>query len=103
MPWHTLQIDGVSRIRREVARFLVEPVRDDLPMGFRIKIEEDQDGDFFGYPEIAITDAEGNPDLTSGRGHSVEEALADTMKYLLETLKEKPTIEPRAIWWNPRF
>ncbi len=103
MPWHSLKITGVSRIRREVARFLVEPVRDDLPMGFRIKIEEDQDGHFFGYPEIAILDPAGTPDFTSGRGATIEEALSDTMEYLLKTLEDKPTISPDAIWWDPRF
>lgn len=103
MPWHKLQIEGVSRIKREVARFVVEPIRDDLPMAFRVKIVEEQDGLFYGYPEIAILDATGTPDFTSGRGATIEEALSDTVKYLLKTLEGKPQISPDAIWWNPRF
>lgn len=103
MPWHTLRIDGVSRIWREVARFVVEPIHDDLPMGFGIKILEDQEGRFVGCPEIAIRDAQGTPDGISGMGRSIEEALADTVKALLGTLNDKAKIEPDSIWWDPRF
>ena len=103
MPWRSLRIDGVSRIWREVACFTVEPIHDDLPMGFRIKILEDQQGHFVGRPEIAIRDAQGTPDWISGMGCGIEEALADTVKYFLQTLKDKPKIEPASIWWNPQF
>lgn len=103
MPWHTLEIEGITRIEREVARFTVEPICDDLPMRFRIKILEDQDGDFRGYPEIAIRRADGEPDVTSGRGHTVEEALAATIRSVLLTRIDKPTIDDDAIWWDPRF
>lgn len=103
MSWRTIQIEGVARIEREVARFTVETKRDDLPMAFRIKIIERADGDFIGYPEIAIKDAAGQPDWTSGRGASVEEALADTVRFLLETVQGKEPIAESAIWWDPRF
>ena len=103
MPWHTLKIEGISRIRREVARFLVEPIHDDLPMGFRIKILEDHEGHFMGCPEIALRDAQGTPDWVSGIGHSIEEALTDTVKALLGTLHDKPKVEADTIWWDQRF
>lgn len=103
MSWKTLQIEGIARIEREVARFTVAPKRDDLPMAFRIKIIERTDGDFIGYPEIALKDASGQPDWTSGRGSSVEEALADTVRFLLETAHGKEPIRESDIWWDPRF
>lgn len=103
MSWKTLAIEGIGRIEREVARFVVEPRRADLPMAFRIKIVERPDGGFIGYPEIALKDASGQPDWTSGRGTTVEEALADTVHYLLETVEGKEPIHESAIWWDPRF
>lgn len=103
MHWHQLKIEGIGRISREVARFTVEPIHEDLPMAFRVKILEDADGDFFGYPEIAIRRANGEPDWTSGRGRTIEEALAETVKSFFDTMQDKPKIEDDSIWWDPRF
>lgn len=104
MPWHKLKIEGLGRIEREAARFLVCPVRDDLPMGFRIKIVEDQNGLFTGYPEIAIRRPDdGEPDGTTGFGYTIEEALSATVKSFLDTLDGKPPITDDSIWWDPRF
>lgn len=101
MPWHTLRIDGVSRIEREVARFLIEPTNLALPMGVRIKIIEHQDGRFSGYPEVALCGPDGTPDTTCGWGSTIEETLADTVRALLDTTKGKP--EDASLWWDPRF
>ena len=76
MSWHTLQIEGIAEIEREVAVFFVGPKHDDLPMGFRIKVHERQDGAFFAYPEIAIKDKSGQPDWICGAGSTIEQALA---------------------------
>lgn len=101
MPWHTLRIDGISRIEREVARFLVEPTHPALPMGFRIKIVEHQDGRYSGHPEVALCTADGTPDMTCGWGSTIEETLSDTVKAVLDTAKDKP--EDASLWWDPRF
>lgn len=103
MSWKTLRIEGIARIEREVAKFLVDPVPPALPMGFRIKIVERQDGDFIGYSEIAVKDAKGQPDGTSGRGATIEEALADTVQAVLRTANDNPPVDDDSIWWDPSF
>lgn len=99
----TLQIDGIAEIQRLVAVFSVAPKRDDLPMQFRVKIMERQDGTFLAFPEIAIKDREGRPDWTSGAGMSIEQALASAVEALLGTIAGKEPIEDDSIWWDPRF
>lgn len=103
MPWRTLQIDGIAEIEREVAVFLVGPTRDDLPMKFRIKVRERQDGAFFAYPEIAIKDNTGQPDWICGAGSTIERALASAVDALLGTIAGKEPLTTDSIWWDPRF
>ena len=103
MSWHTLQIEGIAEIEREVAVFFVGPKHDDLPMGFRIKVHERQDGAFFAYPEIAIKDKSGQPDWICGAGSTIEQALASAVDALLGTIAGKEPITEESIWWDPRF
>lgn len=103
MSWKTLQIEGIARIEREVARFTVEPKHADLPMGFRIKIIEHANGGFSGVPEIAVKDAAGTPDWIVGMGNTVEEALADAVRYLLQSVRQREPLGDDSIWWDPRF
>ena len=72
-------------------------------MGFRIKIIERAEGEFIGCPEIAIKDAAGSPDWITGRGGSGEEALSDTVHYLLQSIAGKEPLGDASIWWDPRF
>lgn len=103
MSWHRLQIDGIATIERVVAVFEVGPQHDDLPMRFRVKVTEHQDGGFYAYPEIALKGPDGVPDYVAGAGNSIEEALASACRMLLATIPGKEPITEDSIDWNPRF
>lgn len=103
MSWHSLKIDGVAEIERSVGVFVVGPKRDDLPMRFRIKVLERQDGTFLAHPEIAIKDKEGQPDWVSGAGRTMEQALSSAFEMLLGSIAGKEPLTDASIWWDPRF
>lgn len=101
--WRDLQIEGAADLEREVAVFSVGTKRDDLPMRFRVKIWERQDGTFHAHPEIAIKDKHGQPDWIAGAGKTIEQALSSAVEALLSTIPGKEPIEDDSIWWDPRF
>lgn len=103
MDWRSIQIEGIAEIEREVAVFYVAPRNPDLPMMFRVQIVETQNRGFIGHPEIALKDAAGNPDWTSGRGDTIETALADTVAAFLQTVAGKEPITDESIAWTERF
>jgi hypothetical protein len=103
MTWHALHIDGVAELAREVAVFRVSPRRDDLPMVFRVKIVERQDGAFEGHPEIALKGADGEADWIAGSGATIEAALADTVAALLRTIEGKTPISDDSVEWSKDF
>lgn len=103
MSWQQLQIDGIATIERVVAVFEVGPKHDDLPMRFRVKVVERQDGGFLAYPEIALKGPDGQPDYIAGAGDSIEGALASACRALLSTIPGKEPITDDSIEWDPRF
>lgn len=98
-----MNIEGVAEMEREAAVFLVGAKRDDLPMRFRVKILERQDGTFLAQPEIAIKDKGGHPDWVSGAGKTMEQALASAIEMLLGSIAGKEPLTDESIWWDPRF
>lgn len=103
MSLRDLRLEGVAEIEREVAVYRIAPKRDDLPMVFRVKVVERPDGSFVAYPEIALKGADGQPDWTSGMGPTVEQALADCVTALFETIRGKEPLTDDSIEWSARF
>lgn len=84
------KIEGIARIDRISAVFEVWPEGNAVPFAkFKVKVIERAGGDFLGVPNVAVRNpATGHPEYTSGLGKTVEEALADAIKYFLKEIKQ---------------
>jgi Zn-finger domain-containing protein len=89
MVWKNLKIQNVSGIDKKVAEFTVWMVGV-LPFAkMRIKIMEDQEGNFTGYTDIQlIRKIDGYGEAASGFGKTVDEALEETIKSFNEMIDE---------------
>lgn len=55
---------------------------------FKVKVRERSTGGYFGSLNVAIrSQIDNEPDWTSGFGHSIAEALEDTIIYFFKTLE----------------
>lgn len=97
--WRDIEIEGVIRIDRVVDVFEIH-VNFDFPIsGLKIKVMETPHGEFFGFPNAAAKDSDGDPDWVSGLGHSAAEALENTLKDFLQTLIDNKTTEWEDLEW----
>lgn len=84
--WKTINLYGAVRISKVVGEFQIYETRK-VPYGkFRIKVLEECQGCFSAFPNAAYKNNEGQPEWTSGRGCTIEEALEDAIKYFMESL-----------------
>lgn len=89
--WKSLKLGGISKIERVVAIF--EITSEKFPgQCAKFKILEESSGLYIGVPDIAVKDGLGSPDWTSGFGHSIEEALEDTLQSLLYTIEKQQAL-----------
>ncbi|MFD0959143.1 hypothetical protein [Paenibacillus chungangensis] len=91
---------SISKIEKVVAEFNVWP-REQIPFAkFKVKILETESGEFIGLPNIAVKDEDGCPDWISGVGKSIDEALADAIKYLYGTLQGRAELTEQDFEWS---
>jgi len=98
--WKNIRIDSISKIEKVVAEFNVWSI-EKIPYGkFRVKIIENTKGGYIGIPNIAVkNEVDGSPEWISGLGISIEEALADTIKYFMETISTRTNLEEDDFEW----
>lgn len=89
--WQDLKIEGIAYIRKCVAEFDVGELKKTPWAKFKVKIKEDQDGKLTGYTNLEVKDEFGDFCGAVGFGDTIEEALEDTILYLLKVLNEKET------------
>jgi hypothetical protein len=87
--WNELKIEGIADIRKVVAEFDVGELIKTPWAKFKVKIKEDHNGKFTGYTNLKIKNEAGHFFSAVGFGDTVEEALKDTILYLLTVLNEK--------------
>lgn len=86
--WHELKIENVGAIEKTVAEFTIWMVAI-LPYAkMKVKIYEDQSGNYTGMTDLRIKRKfDGSPESAIGHGDSIEAALEDTIRYFNKMLK----------------
>lgn len=89
MIWNELRLEDIECIEKCVAEFQIWSNRV-LPYGkMKVKIYENQDGNYSGYTDIRIIRKfDNSPDGAVGHGDSIESALSDTVNYFMQMVKE---------------
>ena len=87
--WKKLKIDGVNEITKLVAEFEVW-IHALLPYGkMKIKIYENTNGTFAGRTDVRLKRKfDGTPESAVGYGHTMEEALSETIRWFKEMVAE---------------
>jgi len=84
-----LRINGVAKIQKCVAEFVIWELNISPYAKFKIKIYEDQDNQFTGYTNIQVKDSIGDFYCAVGYGKTIEDALDDTIKYFFKLTAAK--------------
>ncbi|MFZ3589954.1 hypothetical protein ACOI1C_11895 [Bacillus sp. DJP31] len=102
--WKDINIQGIARIEKVVGEFIVWEL-DKTPYGkFKVKIIENLQGTFTGYPNIELKNKEdGSPEWVSGMGQTIDEALEDTLKCFLEMINEREELTEDNFEWSDRY
>ena len=87
--WKELKIAGISNIEKVVAEFNIWSL-EKIPYGkFKVKVIENKKGGFIGIPNVRIKNSsDGSIDGISGLGTSIDEALEDTLIYLMDLVND---------------
>lgn len=86
--WKNIKIDGVNEIEKVVAEFNIHAMQKLPFFKFKVKVRESSTGGYCGSPNVAVrSQIDNEPDWTSGFGHSIAEALEDTIVYFFKTLE----------------
>jgi hypothetical protein len=99
--WKEIKVEGIGSIEKVVAEFHIWST-EKIPYGkFKVKIFESQNGSFTGSPNIAVKSLEDDsPDWIGGMGTSIEEALEDTLKCFMDTLKGREDLTEEDFEWS---
>lgn len=85
--WKRIQVLGVAKIEKCVAEFVIHEL-EITPWGkYKIKIYEDQLGNFTGYTNLMIVTTYGT-DCGVGHGDTVKRALEDTIHNFMEIIAD---------------
>ena len=87
--WKDIKVSGVARIEKFVAEFVIWELNISPYAKFRIKIYENDKGDFTGRSNLQIKDSSENLNSAVGYGKSPEEALQDTLNNFFELTSVK--------------
>lgn len=99
--WRQIKVEGINSIEKKVAEYHIWSI-EKIPYGkFKVKILEHQDGEFFGFPNLAVRSIEdGSPDWIGGMGNTIDEALKDTLKYFMKTLEGRENLTEKDFEWS---
>jgi len=87
--WKDIKIKGVTEINKLIGEFEVWALNKIPYEKFKIRIWENSRGEYIGVPNIRINNhLDGSIDGTTGLGNSPEEALEDTLKYLMDLIED---------------
>ena len=101
--WRTLKFQGCDCVSRIAAVFEIgPPLPEQFPFAsFTVKVLEHASGTFTARPNVAVRKPNGYPDVYRGRGHSPDEALADSLDYLWWSAKEyDASLSHDFIWFD---
>jgi hypothetical protein len=84
--WACIELEGVAKIEKCVAEFNIWELNLTPWAKFKVKIFEDNNGNFAGYTNLLLK-SESGPECGVGHGNTIEEALKHTVKYFLSMLK----------------
>lgn len=104
MEWKNIVIKGISRIDKCVAEFDVWAIPYVPYAKFKVKVFEDCNGKFTGYTDLRLKNTiDGSPEGGIGYGHTIDEALEDTLKYFMDLFKhyERELLEEDFEYSNP--
>ncbi|MGG4440860.1 hypothetical protein [Brevibacillus fortis] len=98
--WKNIKINGVIDIDKCVAEFRINETRSGrTPSGrFKVKIFEEQDGDFYGITNIGVKRLDNEP-LGLGTGKSIEEALKNTVDNFVQEMNFKGQLTDDDFEW----
>ncbi|WP_152049221.1 hypothetical protein [Tautonia marina] len=98
--WRQLRVEGLGPVSRVTAVFQVGPPLAALPFAsLKVKVVERADGSFLGVPNVAVLSPDGSPDWVSGLGGTVEEALADTLRFFVSSLGGRSGLGEESFAW----
>jgi hypothetical protein len=98
--WRKIQSEGLGPVSRIAAVFQVGPPLATLPFAkFKVKIIENESGRFLGVANVAIKASDGSPNWIAGLGGTIEEALADTLRYFKDSLEGRSGLSNDAFEW----
>ena len=88
MNWKNISIAEIQGIEKVVAEFYVKCVTYIPNCQFRVKITEDIYGKYSGRVNLAIKNSrDGSPEWVGGTGDSIDEALENSIKEFLNSIK----------------
>lgn len=86
--WKKIKIEGIAKIERLVDEFEVWEF-DKIPYGkFKVKVFETIDGKYTGRTNLMVMDKTNNFCAGIGKGSTVQDALADTIRYFYTLVDE---------------
>jgi hypothetical protein len=97
--WKKIRVKGVSKIEKVIAIFEIWAIEKVPYAKFKIKIIENNSGEYVGVPNIAVKNADGSPDWIGGFGSNSTEALEDTLKYFMESLNDRDDLTEDDFEW----
>ena len=98
--WRQHCVEGLGPISRVAAVFQVGPPLAALPFAsLKVKVVERADCSFLGVPNVAVMASDGSPDWVSGMGSTVEEALADALRYFVSSLGGRSGLGEESFAW----
>lgn len=101
--WRELRFKEFGPVSRIAAVYQIGPPLAALPFAsFKVKVVERSDGSFLGVPNVAVRSQNGSPDWISGLGQTVDEALADTLRFFTKSLDGRTDWgEDSFVWAEP--
>jgi hypothetical protein len=102
--WRGTRVEGLFVCERVVAVLHVSDSLTRLPFArFKVKVLERPDGTFFACPNVAIRGVTGDAEWIGGLGDSIDEAVADCLRYFYGTWAERSElVESDFVWSDPQ-
>ncbi|MCG8459695.1 MAG: hypothetical protein MI919_25725 [Holophagales bacterium] len=98
--WQNISVDGFGPISKVVAVYHIGPPLSALPFAsFKVKVIQRRADDFLAVPNVALRDADGNPDWLAGLGSSSDAALADLLRELADAVEGSPGLDESSFEW----
>lgn len=88
MSWNEIKIQDIQGIEKVVAEFYVRCSAYMPNCQFRVKITQDNYGNYSGRVNVAIKNfKDGSPEWVGGQGESVDEALENSINNFINSIK----------------